>query len=124
MTPTVIVVDDDETVRRVLQLSLTRAGFRVVVAEHGLHALALFDAEPEGAVDLVLTDVVMPEMDGVVLAERLLARRPPPRLMFMSGYVHDPDRLDRVLGRPAPFMSKPFDVDELAARIRAELRTA
>jgi two-component system cell cycle sensor histidine kinase/response regulator CckA len=117
---TLLVVDDDATIRRVLQLSLERAGFRVLAAEHGAAALAVLDAQ-ESPVDLVLTDVVMPEMDGVSLAERVLARPGAPRLMFMSGYIHDPEKLDRVLGRPAPFIQKPFDVDELAERIRADL---
>lgn len=120
---TLLVVDDDATVRRVLQISLERAGFRVLAAEHGVQALQLLDANP-GAVDLILTDVVMPEMDGVTLAERVLTRPSPPRLLFMSGYIHDPEKLDRVLGRPAPFVQKPFDVDELATRIRADLGIA
>lgn len=123
MTPTVLVVDDDETVRRVLHLALQRAGFRVLLAEHGIDALARLDAEP-APVDLVLTDVVMPEMNGLTLAARLLARRPAPRLMFMSGYVHDPEQLNEALGRPAPFVPKPFDVDDLVARINAELGSA
>lgn len=118
--PTLLVVDDDATVRRVLQLSLERAGFRVLAAEHGVEALRLLDAAPH-AVDLILTDVVMPEMDGVTLAERVLDRPHPPNLIFMSGYIHDPEKLDRVMGRPAAFVQKPFDVEELAARIRAEL---
>lgn len=117
---TVLVVDDDATIRRVLQLTLERAGLRVLVAEHGTQALAILDAAP-GDVDLILTDVVMPEMDGVTLAGRVLARPDPPLLVFMSGYVHDPATLDHVLGRPAPFVQKPFDVDELAVRIRADL---
>jgi two-component system cell cycle sensor histidine kinase/response regulator CckA len=117
---TLLVVDDDATVRRVLQISLERAGFRVLAAEHGVHALQLLDANP-GVVDLILTDVVMPEMDGVTLAERVLTRPTPPRLLFMSGYIHDPEKLDRVLGRPAPFVQKPFDVDDLASRIRVDL---
>ena len=117
---TLLVVDDDATIRRVLQLPLERAGFRVLVAEHGIQALAILDAEPD-AVDLVLTDVVMPEMDGVTLAGRVLARPDPPLLLFMSGYIHDPAKLDHVLGRPAPFVQKPFDVDALALRIRADL---
>jgi two-component system cell cycle sensor histidine kinase/response regulator CckA len=123
VTRTVLVVDDDETVRRVLHLSLERAGFRVLTAEHGIHALALLDAEP-APVDLVLTDVVMPEMNGLALAARLLARRPTPRVIFMSGYVHDPEQLDQALGRPAPFVAKPFDVDDLVARISVELGSA
>jgi CheY-like chemotaxis protein len=117
---TLLVVDDDATVRRVLQLSLERAGFRVLAAEHGVDALRLLDAETR-PVDLILTDVVMPEMDGVTLAERVLERPDPPLLVFMSGYIHDPEKLDRVMGRPASLVQKPFDVDELAARIRAEL---
>jgi two-component system cell cycle sensor histidine kinase/response regulator CckA len=120
---TLLVVDDDATIRRVLQLSLGRAGFRVLSAENGVAALALLDAETS-PVDLILTDVVMPEMDGVTLAEHVLARTRAPRLMFMSGYIHDPEKLDRVLGRPAPFIQKPFDVDDLAERIRSDLGVA
>lgn len=120
--PLVLVVDDDATVRKVLKIALERAHLRVLTAEHGVDALAKLDAAGE-PVDVILSDVVMPEMGGVALCEAALTRPHPPRIILMSGFNHDPARL-RVAGKGAPFVQKPFDMDDVVRRVRAEIALA
>ena len=117
--PLLLVVDDDSTVRRVLKVSFERAGFRVLVAEHGVDALGQMETAGE-PVALVLTDVVMPEMGGVALAERALAQVPPPKVILMSGFNHTAERLV-VAGQTPKFVQKPFKIDELVRLVRSEL---
>ena len=77
--PLVLVVDDDAMVRRVLRLTLERAGLRVLLAEHGVDALNQLASVGE-PVRVLLTDIVMPQMGGVALAEHVLARKSPATL--------------------------------------------
>jgi DNA-binding NtrC family response regulator len=118
--PTVLVVDDDATVRRVLSLTLESAGFRVLTADDGRHALAVL-ASARDVVDLILTDVVMPEMSGVTLAQQVFAQDATARVCLMSGYLDDRAKMRRDIGHPVTFVQKPFDVDELVAHLRSEL---
>lgn len=120
--PVVLVVDDDATVRKVLKIALERAQLRVITAEHGVDALEQLDAAGE-PVDLILSDVVMPAMGGVALCEAALKRPHAPKVMLMSGFNHDPSRL-RVAGKSAPFVQKPFDMDDVVRRVRAEIGLA
>ncbi len=120
--PLIMIVDDDATVRKVLRSAFERAHFQVLTAEHGVDALAQL-AKASERVLLILTDVVMPEMGGVALAEKALALPTPPRIMLMSGFNHDPARL-RVLGKAPPFVQKPFDLDDLVRRVQAEIGLA
>lgn len=116
---TVLVVDDEEPVRRFLRIALERDGLRVLAASDGAEAWrALEGGEP---VDLVLTDVVMPELDGVGLAERVRTLDPSPRLVFMSAFYADRSRLNHAIGRAVPFVQKPFDLGDLVALVRREL---
>jgi DNA-binding NtrC family response regulator len=118
----VLVVDDEDPVRRFLRIALERAGFRVLTAANGVEAWALLSTEE--AVGLVLSDVVMPEMDGTALAARVREMAHPPRFVFMSGFVSDRSRLNAALGRSAPFVQKPFDLDALVKLVREELSVA
>ena len=85
-------------------------------ASHGTAALAVAAAHP-GPIALLLTDIVMPEMTGVELAQRLLAARPSLRVLFMSGYAPN-DVLDGSLGPHSDFQPKPFTAAILASRVR------
>ncbi len=120
--PAVLVVDDEDPVRRFLRIALERAGFRVLTAANGVEAWELLSTD--AAVGVVLSDVVMPEMDGTALAARVRAMAHPPRFVFMSGFVSDRSRLNAALGRSAPFVQKPFDLDELVELVREELSVA
>jgi YesN/AraC family two-component response regulator len=75
-------------------------------------------------VDLILTDVVMPEMSGVTLAQQVFAQDDTARICLMSGYLDDRAKLRREIGYPVSFVQKPFDVDELVAHLRSELDLA
>ena len=116
--PTVLVAEDEETVRRFVRIVLEKEGYRVLEAENGMEALAIFEAS-DPAPDVLLTDVVMPQMGGKDLAKRLLDVRPELKVIFMSGFVRDSELLEGLNDRKAPFLQKPFDIEELARIVRA-----
>ena len=118
-TETVLLVEDEEPVRRVAQKALTAAGYRVLEARDGVEALALLDARDE-PIHLLLTDVVMPRMGGFELAEAVAMRRPGARLLFVSGHV-DLGASGRTLPKGAELLEKPFRPDVLLERVRAVL---
>jgi CheY-like chemotaxis protein len=101
---TVLVVDDEPTIREFLTDVLTDAGYAVRVAPHGRAALTQVAADPP---DLVLSDVFMPEMDGWSLAAELRRRFPAVQVVMMSAY-----RPDFPIGKMR-FIAKPFDLDAL-----------
>jgi len=96
---TILLVEDEDAVRGLVREILSRLGYRVLAAADGLEALALSErfAEP---IHLLLTDVIMPGMDGRELAERLLRTRPDTRILFMSGYAEPPIPEDILLQKP------------------------
>jgi CheY-like chemotaxis protein len=116
---TLLVAEDEPQVRKLTKKLLSRAGYRVFLAEDGAEALTVA-AELE-RIDLLLTDVRMPRLGGVELARRLRAERPGLRVLFMSGYLDADARADE-LG--SPLMPKPFTMRELLSRVRAALDEA
>jgi PAS domain S-box-containing protein len=117
---TVMVVEDEEGVRELVRRVLLRHGYRVLEARHGKDALTEVERHPE-RIDLLLTDVVMPEMSGVTLAAELRERRPDIRVLFMSGYTPEEIRR-RTDGDPGlSLLQKPFAGEELARVVRATL---
>ncbi|HSM61667.1 MAG TPA: response regulator [Longimicrobiales bacterium] len=117
---TVLVVDDDPAVLQVASKVLTRGGYRVIEAESGAQALRLVE-ESEGTVDLLLTDVVMPGMGGREVSEAIAQRHPGVRVLFMSAYTEDEVILQGVRVAEVNFISKPFTVDGLRAKVREVL---
>ena len=116
----ILVVEDDDQVRTVVSKGLPRLGYEVLVVRNAEEALALVDKHP-GRIDLLLTDVVMPGLSGPQLADRLTARRPETRVVFMSGY---PEAQDPALGfslNGRSYLQKPFALAELAEKIRQSL---
>jgi two-component system cell cycle sensor histidine kinase/response regulator CckA len=115
---TVLVVEDEEALRKVVCRVLTGAGYKVLAAADAGEALLL--GEQRGSeVSLVLTDVIMPGMNGRQLVQRLFPRCPAAKVMFMSGYADDAiERLD-VLGHD--FLRKPFSGETLVRKVRAVL---
>src|SRR5688572_17679629 len=97
---TVLIVEDDAMLRGILAQALTDEGFPVLTAENGEQALAIASTL-EGQLGLVVTDVLLPVMDGVELAARLACLKPPPPILFISGVT-----ADRNL--PGPVLAKPF----------------
>jgi CheY-like chemotaxis protein len=112
---TILVVEDEDAVRRLTQRILSRAGYTVIEAVGGAAAMAAWEAH-EGDIDLLLTDVVMPGMSGKELADRLGVVP-----VFMSGYTDDVVLQHGVeAGRPR-LVQKPFDAGTLLAAVRAAL---
>jgi signal transduction histidine kinase len=116
-TETILVVDDEPAVRRMTVRALVGQGYTALEAENGAAALELL-ARTDQPVNLVLTDVVMPMLNGRELGEQLAAERPDLPVLFMSGYTDD-DAIRRGLLRPdAPFIQKPFLPAALARKVR------
>jgi two-component system, cell cycle sensor histidine kinase and response regulator CckA len=118
-TETVLLVEDEAGVRSITANMLRRQGFQVLEAACGADALALF-REQGGAVDLVLTDVVMPQMGGGELAEALARLRPGLKVVFMSGYTEDVLAKYNVSAE-AGLLQKPFTLEALGRAVRAAL---
>ncbi len=117
---TVLVVEDERMVRRIAERVLSASGYRVLSAANAGEALLICE-QHEGGIDLVLTDVVMPQMSGDRLAERLAERWPRIRVLYMSGYTGDEIAQHGSLNPEAHFVSKPFTASELARKVRAAL---
>jgi PAS domain S-box-containing protein len=120
---TILLVEDDETVRAVARRVLQRAGYTVLEAANGAQALRLCE-HADQAIDLVVTDMVMPELGGRELATRLRARRPEMRFLFMSGYTEDAALRANLLEASAAFLGKPYTPTALAGKVREVLETA
>jgi two-component system, cell cycle sensor histidine kinase and response regulator CckA len=114
---TILVAEDETAVRSIILMTLRSQGYTVLEAEQGNEALRVFD-EHEGPVHLLVTDVVMPGMGGGELAERLTARRPELKVLYLSGYTDDRVTRHDVQGDRSDFMQKPFSPKKLAARVR------
>lgn len=115
-----LLAEDEEGVRRLLTHVLERAGYQVLEAANGEEALAIFEKQG-AAVDLVLTDMVMPKMSGRELAERVLQIRPDAKVIFMSGYTDDVLIRTGALNPGMSFLQKPLRAATLIAKIRAAL---
>jgi len=115
-----VLVEDDDSVRVLVVRLLTYLGYRVFAFAGGEPALEWLSASPE-EVHLLLTDVMMPGMNGRVLAERLLAARPAARVLFASGYTANVIVQHGVLKPGVEFIAKPFALNTLATRVRAVL---
>ena len=109
---TILVVDDDPGVRSLAKDVLEINGYTVLDTSDPRHALRIAREHP-GPIELLLTDVVMPLMNGPELAERLVAIRPEIRVLFMSGFD-----VSGILAPGAPLIAKPFDVRALPRRVR------
>ena len=119
-TRTVLLVEDEESVRELLRKVLAGQGYRVLEARHGRDALLTLEEHP-GTIDVVVTDVVMPEMNGRELVAQLTARRPGVPVLFISGYASG--QLDTAGELPPghAFLAKPFSTEELVRRVGALL---
>lgn len=114
---TVLVVEDLDEARTLLADSLRSLGYRVLEAANGVDALEVAAAHPE-TIDLVVTDIAMPKMDGRELAGRLRERRPDIKIVFTSGYPSSTLTLDAAFASNAAFLEKPYLLDQIARLIR------
>jgi CheY-like chemotaxis protein len=113
----ILLVEDEESVRRVAAMILSRGGYTVIEADTGAAALQLCERD-DLRIDLVVTDVVMPHMGGRDLAREIRRRRPGVRIAFMSGYTRTTLTADD-LGEDSVFIEKPFSSGKLLDTIRA-----
>ncbi len=116
----VLLVEDEEAMRETAKRVLERLGYRVIEADTPGKALKLAE-EHAGEIDLLLTDLVMPEMNGKQLSERLLSHYPQLKVLFTSGYTADVIGHHVGLDRGVPFLRKPFSIQELAGKVREVL---
>ena len=119
-TGTVLVVEDDGLVRGMARRALAEAGFTVREAANGEEALTVAASEPQ--IDIVLTDLAMPELGGRELARRLRVRWPKLPVVFMSGYTDDEVIRRGLLERGVPFLEKPFSPELLARKVAEALQ--
>jgi two-component system, cell cycle sensor histidine kinase and response regulator CckA len=118
---TVLLVEDEDAVRSFAARALGQRGYQVLEASTGTEALDVFESH-QGDVDLVLSDVVMPEMDGPTLMAKLRRDRPDLKIIFISGYAEDSFRRHLAENEDFMFLQKPFDLKELAAAVKAALQ--
>jgi two-component system, cell cycle sensor histidine kinase and response regulator CckA len=115
---TILLVDDDESIRRLVRHLLTDHPYEIIEARDGAEALDLASAH-EGPIHLLLTDIIMPKLNGIVLAERLAQQRPETAVLFMSGDVEA-----SLVSRKHPeaiFVQKPFTSGRLVEAVRAAI---
>lgn len=117
---TILLAEDEESVRTVAKLILERQGYAVIAAPDGDEALALFN-EHANSVAMLVTDIMMPRMGGRELAQVVLERRPELPILFISGYPDDAAIGEDFSDAPVFYLGKPFTPRELTAQIRAAL---
>ena len=117
---TILLVEDEAHVRRAVRRLLEARGYAVLEVDGAASALEVLEHQGD-SVHLVLTDLVMPDMDGRTLADRLRAERPDIRVVFMSGYTDHPALKGATLGPTEAFLQKPFTPDEMVSAVRRAL---
>ena len=117
---TVLLVEDEESVRQLVRDTLAAKGYRVVEAENGEAGLAAA-AQHQGKIDLVITDVVMPGIGGRELIKQLAELRPETKVLYLSGYTEDAIISEGTIERDAAFLQKPFTLKSLSQKVREVL---
>lgn len=118
-TARILLVEDEDAVRTFSTRALMNKGYEVLAAEHGEAALTLMEAQENKDIDLLITDVMMPDMDGPTLAHRMRQESPKLRIIFISGYTED--KLKDHMGEGISFLPKPFTLKQLAAKVKEAL---
>lgn len=121
-TETILVVEDDMTVREMIVDILTQSGYQVLVASSGNETLSIWERKAN-EIDLLITDVVMPGMSGSELAKRLSQKKPQLKVLYMSGYTRRAISQYDMEGEDIAFIQKPFNATDLTIKIREVLDT-
>jgi DNA-binding response OmpR family regulator len=116
-TETVLIVEDEAAIRMLVRMALERCGYRVLTAESGTDALEVADRH-QGDIHLLITDVMIPDMNGPDIATELAASRPNLNTLFMSGYMDDALTDHGRRAGHVDFIEKPFSPRVLAQRVR------
>jgi len=119
---TVLLVEDEESVRQLVRETLEAKGYKVLEADHGEAALRIASSH-QGPIDILITDVVMPGMSGRELSKQLCASHPQTRVLFLSGYTEDAIVHQGVLEPGTTFLQKPFTLQMLSRKVREVLRS-
>jgi PAS domain S-box-containing protein len=117
---TILLVEDEKALGLVAKRALVAAGYKVLTAEDGIEAEKI-SAECVESIDLLLTDVIMPNRGGLALAQALTKTRPAMKILYMSGYTDDPIIYKGVLVAEMNFLAKPFSTNELTQKVRQVL---
>ncbi|MDH4237082.1 MAG: response regulator, partial [Nitrospira sp.] len=117
---TILLVEDDNEVRHILADVLRGAGYTVLQADNGVNALQ-FTTRYVGPIDLMVTDIMMRQMNGRVLAQQMRVSRPETKVLYMSGYEDNAIVRQGVLVERTPFLAKPFSLDALLKKVREVL---
>jgi DNA-binding NtrC family response regulator len=116
-TETILLVEDDEMVRNLVRETLEREGYKVIGASDPLEAQRIADGY-RGKIQLLITDVVMPRLNGKELAKLLVERRPELKVLYMSGYTDSAIVNSGILQKEVAFLQKPFTPAALASKVR------
>jgi CheY-like chemotaxis protein len=118
----VLLVEDDGAVRSLMSVILEDCGYAVVEASNGEEGLEIF-SNHQSAIDLIITDVVMPRMSGKEMAERIQATRPEMKVLFVSGYTQIAVQHSGLLEGGSNFLQKPFTPKSLARKVQELMRS-
>jgi len=119
-TETILLVEDEESVRQLVRDTLAAKGYQVLEAENG-EAGMVAAARHQGKIDLVITDVVMPGMGGREMVKRLIESRPGTKVLYLSGYTEDAIVSDGSIEKGTAFLQKPFTLQSLSRKVREVL---
>ncbi|MGA8300431.1 MAG: ATP-binding protein, partial [Terriglobales bacterium] len=119
---TVLLVEDEDSVRELVRVTLSSRGYKVLEAEHGEAGLRVAE-ETNGTIDILVTDVVMPGIGGRELAKRIQSKRPNIKVLYLSGYTEDAISTQGALTPGTAFLQKPFTLQNLAKKVREVLRS-
>jgi len=119
-TETVLVVEDEAALRRLISVSLEKRGYTILAAEDGTEAIRILENNP-GEIDIVVSDIMMPKMNGLELRKKAILLWPGTRFLFISGYAEDTIGRTAHLPQDAGYLEKPFLPIELARKVRALL---
>ena len=118
-TARILLVEDEDAVHSFSSRALTNKGYEVLSADSGEGALALLERENGFKLDLLITDVIMPNMDGPTLAQRVRQGNKDLKIIFISGYTEE--KLKDHMGENIWFLPKPFTLKQLAAKVKEAL---
>src|SRR5215475_1876717 len=119
--PTILVVDDEPEIRKLVSAMVSQFGYSVLTADSGDHALTLYKKH-KGPIDLLITDVVAPGMSGPMLADKLTEKQPDLKVLYISGYDNTHVVQKYVVEKGHELLSKPFAAEEMQNKIHQMLR--
>ena len=117
----VLVAEDEESIREFIVINLTRSGYTVEQAENGAVALEKF-ARDESGFDVAILDIMMPEVDGLAVCKQLRAKSSDLGIIMLSAKTQEMDKITGLMFGADDYVTKPFNPQELAARVRSQLR--